>query len=223
MKVETRGKVERRDVTIDLEPLRYIGQTKIDGDLGETESLTEIVLEKRENILPSDPGVAWDGPRDLSARSWFGWNEKAFYLAVRVTDDVHHAPVWEGPFWNSDSLQLAVDVANDSALGFDRESDRELGFVLAPDGRFHAYRTFPGVHRQECELNITREGTVTTYEVSIPWSAMDVEAPREGRVMAINYAVNENDGKGRACRVGPSAGIVEAKEPGLYKEFVLLR
>lgn len=41
--------------------------------------------------------------------------------------------------------------------------------------------------------------------------------------MAINYAVNENDGKGRVCRVGPSAGIVEAKEPGLYKEFVLLR
>jgi hypothetical protein len=41
--------------------------------------------------------------------------------------------------------------------------------------------------------------------------------------MAINFVVNENDGKGRACWIGPASGIVEKKQPGLFPEFVLIR
>jgi hypothetical protein len=220
--VEALGKTERVDVPIDLQAIRYLSKMEIDGSLGETRSLVEIDLKTRDDVKPSDPGIPWDGAQDLSVRSWFGWNERALYFAARVTDDIHHAPAWEQGFWNSDSVQIAIDAANDSILGFDREDDREIGFVLGAKGAV-AHRTFPEMHKQECQFGIMRQDKVTTYEVVIPWSHIEIDPPVAGRVMAINFVVNENDGKGRACWIGPASGIVEKKQPGLFPEFVLIR
>jgi len=58
---------------------------------------------------------------------------------------------------------------------------------------------------------------------AIRWSAIEVEQPQDGRVMAVNYIFDENDGEGRSCWIGPAQGIAEAKKPDLYREFVLIR
>ena len=43
-----------------------------------------------------------------------------------------------------------------------------------------------------------------------------------GKVIPINFIVNESDGKGRANWIGLTSGIGEGKNPAIYRKFVLV-
>ncbi|MGQ9729882.1 MAG: sugar-binding protein [Candidatus Zipacnadales bacterium] len=208
---------------IDLWPLsKPPAGVKIDGDLGEWIGLPSLKVRDRQAVLPPDPSVGWDGPEDLSVQAQLAADKTNLYVAFTVTDDIHSAPLVEGgTFWNSDSLQLALDPGNNSRNGFD-EDDREIGFVLAADGP-RAYLTYPEPgKRLTIPLAIIRQGTTTTYEASVPWEVIEVPAPAAGDVRAINFIANENDGPGRAYWMGLTPGIGEGKAPQSYRKFVLV-
>lgn len=193
-----------------------------DGDLSEWSTLLAYDLHERGQVLPADPTVGWDGPEDLSLRAWLAADERGLYFAADVADDVHAAPFTApGNFWQSDSIQLAVDVVNDSMRGFD-DDDREVGFVLAADGPI-AFITYPAPFRRaDFPIGIKRQGTHTVYEVFLPMAALRDGVPPPGAVMAINFIANDNDGQGRAYWMGLTPGIGERKAPAAYREFVFL-
>ena len=170
-------------------------------------------------MLPPDPTLGWTGPANLSVTAWLGWTEDALYFAAEVTDDKHHAPFErESDFWKSDSIQFAIDPGNDSTIGFDGD-DREIGFVLGQSGP-RAFTTYPRPGRAlPCQLAIRREGAATIYEAAIPWRSLGMKPPRKGRVMAMDFIVNENDGSGRAYWMGLTPGIGSGKSPEDYDEF----
>ncbi|MBC7289382.1 MAG: hypothetical protein H5T86_15340, partial [Armatimonadetes bacterium] len=198
------------------------------GDLREWHDMPAYELRERGQVLPADPGVGWNGPDDLSMRAWLAADEVGLYFAADVTDDSHAAP-FAAPenFRRSDSIQVAIDLLNDSVAGFD-DDDREVGFVLADDGP-HSFITYPApARRADFPIAARRVGTHTIYEAFLSWAALD--APAEGRpgngpflapgrVMAINFIANDNDGQGRAYWMGLTPGIGERKLPSAYKEF----
>lgn len=202
-----------------------------DGDLSEWSDLPAYDLRDRSQVLPADPGVGWDGSEDLSLRAWLAADERGLYFAADVTDDIHAAPLAEPEnFWQSDSVQLAIDLVNDSQTGFD-DDDREVGFLLADDGP-HSFITYPSPSRRaDFPLAVRREGTHTFYEAFLSWVALaapQVSMARPeatiapGSVMAINFIANDNDGHGRAYWMGLTPGIGERKVPSAYREFVYL-
>ena len=154
--------------------------------------------------------------------AWLAWHENVLYFAAQVTDDRHHARYdSENSFWNSDSIQLAIDPWNDSTVGFD-EDDREVGLVLSSAGP-RAFLTFPKPHRVlSYDHHSARVDNVTTYEAAFPWRTLGQKPPRAGRVMAINFIVNENDGQGRSYWMGLTPGIGRGKSPKQYEEFLLV-
>jgi len=220
--VAARGVVLRHDLPVSLRPMRHAAQIRIDGRIDEVKSLDAIRLADHKYVLPPDPTLGWTGPENLSVTAWLGWNEVALYFAAKVTDDVHHAPhELAADFWKSDSIQLAIDPANDSTVGFD-DDDHEIGFVLGPSGP-RAFTSNPKPARPlACDLVIVRSGTTTTYEVSVPWQSLGMKPPRKGRIMAINFIVNENDGRGRGYWMGLTPGIGSGKSPKHYEEFELV-
>jgi len=195
---------------------------KADADLSEWDELPGYELRERGQVLPADPGVGWDGPDDLSVRAWLAADGRGLFFAADVTDDVHAAP-FVGPdnFWQSDSVQVAIDAENDSAAGFD-DGDREVGFVLARDGP-RCFITYPTPRRRvDFLVAATRNDGHTTYELFVPWTGLEVKPPTPGAVMAINFIVNDNDGEGRGYWMGLTPGIGEKKYPLAYRKWVLL-
>ena len=218
--VVAQGKSESASVEAELLPLARIDKVAIDGKLDETASLKPLKVVDRIHVLPPDPHVGWSGADDLSLEGWLGWNEQILYFAARVTDDVHHAPDASSNFWHFDSIQLAVDPQNDSTRRYNTD-DREIGFVLGPDGP-RAHSTYPVGAAQPCELKIVRHGKTTIYEAAVTWQALGLPAPKPRRVMAINLMANENDGHGRMYWMGLTPGIGEEKRPEIYRQFVLM-
>lgn len=216
------GARQERTLKLNLTPLPPPPPgLRMDGDLSEWRARPAFRLASRQDVLPPDPGVGWSGPEDLSVSAYLAADRKALVFAAEVTDPTHVAPsIGPDDFWNSDSVQIAVDPTGDSLEGFDAD-DREVGFVLAPDGP-RAFLTYPVPRRRlELPLAIVRRGTVTTYEAAIPWSALGLPEPRTGQVMALNFIVNQNNGQGRAYWMGLTPGIGESKSPAAYRRFVV--
>jgi hypothetical protein len=191
-----------------------------DADLGEWASARELRVADRDAVLPPDPNIGWDGPDDLSLRAYLAADDRGLYFAAAVTDDVHAAPACSASnFWTSDSIQLAIDPANDSAEEYD-DDDREIGFALGEDGP-HAFLTYPlpggGL---DIPVTIRRLDGTTTYEAFVPWEAIGTTPPAPGELLAINFIANENDGQGRAYWMGLTPGIGESKSPISYRRFV---
>ncbi len=197
-----------------------------DADLGEWAAREALVVERRDQVLPPDPGIGWDGPSDLSLRAYLAADRQALYFAAVITDDEHAAPV-AGPddFWNSDSVQIAVDPRGDSGEAFG-DDDREVGIVLGPGGPV-AYLTHPAPrHKLDVPVAVTRRDGRTVYEAAFPWAALGLEPPGPGRLVRLSFIANENDGEGRAYWMGLTPGIGEAKVPAgwaapaaAYREF----
>ena len=181
-----------------------------------------VTLADRSAILPPDPTVGWKGPDDLSVDAWWGGDAENFYFGARVRDDVHSVPD-AGPdgFWKSDSIQLALDTANDATdTGGYEAGDVEIGLVLGADGP-HVYRTFPRAEGWPAvPVSIRREGQETLYQVALPWKLLGI-SPQPGKVFGFNFIVNDNDGAGRKYWMGLRPGIGEAKRPSAFMDLYL--
>lgn len=195
---------------------------RVDGRLDEWTAAGWLV-DQKDDVLPPDPHVGWSGPEDLSLRVRLAASPAGLGIAVAVTDDVHHIGASDpGRFWQSDSLQIAIDPLNDGGEALDPQ-DRELGMILASDGP-HLLLSHPGTARKlQVPVAIVRNGTSTVYEVVVPWRAINLDVPESGRVMAINVVANDDDGQGRAYWMGLTPGVAEAKTPMVYREFVVGR
>ncbi|MDH7568136.1 MAG: sugar-binding protein, partial [Armatimonadota bacterium] len=169
----------------------------------------------RAFVQPPDPGVGWDGPDDLSADAWWGYDDEAFYLVVCARDDVHAAPDAGSGFWKSDSLQVAFDPHNDAADGAEYDAnDVELGCVATPDGG-RVLATYPRATATDATGRVRRAEKETTYWVRVPWRTLGVR-PTPGTVISFNFILNDNDGAGRAYWMGPRPGIGEGKRPAEF-------
>lgn len=207
-------------VRLDLTPLRPYGGPEM---LSSAEQpLPLAVLDQRGQVLPSDPGIGWTGPEDLSARVWAAWSPDGLVVEVAARDDQHVAPIADaGGFWESDSVQIAVDPLNDAGpqTGFDTD-DREFGLVLGAEGP-RAYITVPERKPLECEFSAQRLGQdVISYRIVIPWATLGIE-PIPGRIIGVNAIVNDNDGTGRGYWIGITPGIGESKRPIAYRDVYL--
>ncbi len=180
-----------------------------------------IVLDRRQQVLPADPGIGWDGPEDLSARMWVAWDNTALHLLAVVRDDVHVVTTDEPEgYWGGDSLQIGIDPRNDAgrASGYDPD-DLELGMAVGKNGAA-VLQSVPTIRRLDLRAGGGREGHDTTYRLDMPWSLLGVK-PRPGMVLGFNVIVNDNDGQGRAYWMGITPGIGEGKRPSVFKKLRL--
>jgi len=122
-----------------------------------------------------------------------------------------HAASTAPTLWRGDSLQFAIS----DGLPGENATSTEIGAALLPTGP--AVYTFapttgatPGA-----AADITRAGSVTSYRIEVPWTALGFTAQPTGPI-AISLALNENDGAGRAGAMQWASGIVTGKTTTLY-------
>jgi len=203
-------------LNLDALDVGNFGKSSADGDLTEAKlHLQAIRLDKREQVAPID--VPWNGIEDLSANAYFGWSGKNLYFAAEVASGNPHVKEDAlGDYWKSDSIQIVIDSKGDALTGATSDM-RRLGFVLGESDpkAFFAEKS----QMRNVSLSISRKGSKTVYEAIIPWTELNLKAPRVGQVMRMDFIVNGNGEAGRRW-IGLTPGIGEGIMPKFYANFI---
>ena len=197
-------------------------------DLGGTETVSLSrerpfvrLLDRRQDVMPPDPSVNWQGPGDLSARLSLVWEGEGLRLCVTVRDDEHVQLFKDGFLWKNDCLQIGVDPLGDARRGFGYlPDDWEVG---VSDGQpVWAWQAGDGKvgERNDVVSTVERSGCVTRYDVFLPWKMLCV-APRVGLRFGLALAIRDTDAKGVPCYLAFGHGLVSGKEPSRFVRIVL--
>lgn len=185
------------------------------------------LLNRRDQVLPADPAVGWNSPKDLSASASIAWDDRFFYFECTVTDPVFCQPFSGREIWKGDAIQLAFDSDCDAIPGGYDQNDSEFGFALTPGGplawRWHARAGKSAGAPVSLPLRILRKNGKVIYRAAIPWEELSDSAPRPGRLFGFNFIAGSNNGFGRNYWIGIAPGIVEGKKPELFPKFMLER
>lgn len=155
----------------------------------------------------------WNGPEDLSAKLYMGWDERYFYFALDVLDTDLRPYDSESPKWIGDCLLMAIDTKNDGGYWFapddmllslaltlpkkkkddDKDKDKkdqdEDEASKKPEGKYF-------VKRKE-------DGSGAVYEARIPWATFKQYGTTgegaAGFTFGFNVILTDDDGD----RFGP--------------------
>ncbi len=177
---------------------RLASPPTLDGDLGEWQAVqgyrTPFVVEQ----LPE-----WDGSMDVDAVWHFGWDDRALYVGVRVTDDLlvqENVPQFA---YFGDSLEMELDTDREDDLGPTVNRD-DFQYIITPgnlrDLPPATYR-FQGTNEGRltdapgtlARVALRRTDTGYNLEFSIPWSDVNVTVPSSGLVFGASFSINDND------------------------------
>lgn len=181
----------------------------------------DFILNKREQVhslIGADPSrehLNWKGPEDLSATARLSQDGQNFILAVDVTDDRHCQPFSGSGVWQGDCVQFAIAVPEHSGLweiGLTRRDDgkNEVFCWSTPDG------LDPAPVMKTAVLKTERDGNRTSYQVSIPLTALKLSPKLLRQGFRFNLLINDNDGEGRENWIHIVPGIGESKTPEQY-------
>jgi hypothetical protein len=189
-----------------------------DGDLSEWEAAEFLRLAPPADYQVLDEAAA--GETDVSADFAFLWDEEALYVAVVVTDDVHHNGEAGEQIWSGDSLQVAFDTALNGGIGYDTTDDFELGWALAQEA-LQSYRWYApdAAPPERSTAGVARELGETRYEVRIPRAELMLDGLAAGRELAMSVMVNDHDGGAADRRDGWlewTPGIGREKAPAFF-------
>lgn len=196
-------------------------QGRIDGDLSEWKDRPFIAMNERRQIMPPDPWIDWKGPEQFSAKVYTGWDEKYFYMAAEVVDDVH-SNQFPRVIYKGDSIQFAFDPAvNGGTAGYSQD-DRELGIALADNKSITAQWAGKGTWK-DSEYAVRRDDAAkkTFYEMRIPLASLGI-VPEKGRAFGFNFVIfNDDNGAGANYYYQLAPGITNGKNPSQFRKFVL--
>jgi hypothetical protein len=201
----------------------------LDGDLTEWHDLSPLVINDKAD-WGGHHQSRWTGPDDLSGRVWSRWDDQHLYFAIEVTDDHHHAPVANRDMHKYDCVHLGFDLRRDALdpQAFFVEDDCDYGVTLTDRGV--AYR-FWGAKRpeetpKEMVVAARREGTLTTYEIAMPWKAEfePYAGPRPGHVIGLTLMLRDLDPGEREGFLRWGEGLRwHTKRPALFNSLQLVR
>lgn len=157
-------------------------------------STKQSMLELRRGDVDSD--MFWQGPEDLSARIYGGWDRDALKLKVVVRDDKHFQAQEKGGLFEGDSVQIEVRVDG---------KRYQIGLARTNSGTltFHQWR---GESAVPVKYDVKREGNITTYLAAVPWKNLGIAA-QAGQEFQLSILVNDNDGRFRKVLLEWGGGI----------------
>jgi len=201
---------------------RLAAPVVVDGKLDEWTKPCPLPLLSANQLVKLDPAYAWT-PSNLCGAVYLAWDEHNLYVAAEVVDDVHVANETDERTMLDDSLELAFEPMR----GVSGEAASSLLQISAASphggsGKHTLYR--PAEHAggltaghlardsSVCEIAVARAGSVTTYELRIPFAQLGT-TPALGAKMGLAIRLNDNDGAGRKAFMTWGEGLHPAWNP----------
>jgi hypothetical protein len=181
------------------------------------------------NVAPIDVGTqlartypgGYGGASDLSGTIRPSYTADGLVLTADLVDNVQDQPATDpSGMWSGDSIQIAVTPAMPG-----RSAQRvELGAALLAAGpAVYTWSPPPGGAAgvtPGAAATITRDGTTTHYQVSVPWAALGLTG-RPTVPFGLSILVNDNDGAARNWATWGD-GIATTKSADLLRPVQLI-
>ena len=130
----------------------------------------------------------WQGPVDLSAKVYLGWDGEALCLAAEVTDDRHSNTRSAKDLINGDALQIGLAAPKGVTWN--------LGLALTKDGiRFHQWEGKGDTLLKTVGCAVVRDDKtrITRYELCLPLAAIGL---KPGEEFGLNTVLYDDEGSG---------------------------
>lgn len=209
---------------------------KIDGIIETGEWKGVWLTADSEDRSDYENGV-WGGPDDLSVDSNLMWDDKYLYFGAIATDDHYFNDRAPGELWAGDSIQFGVEnrvYQGDFRIGMGGTGGNnytEIGIGLLNGVTPAVYRWLaqdgvnPTGEVPNCQLEISRKGNKTYYELAIPWTELIAQdyVLDENTIFGFSMLINENDGSGREGWLEYNAGIGRLKNTIMFGKMNLVK
>ncbi|MDD5600063.1 MAG: sugar-binding protein, partial [Victivallaceae bacterium] len=221
------------ELPLDFQVCKYTDRPmKIDACLDDWKNFYPVHIGCRQDQRTFLKG--WYGKTDLSGTAYAAWDEKNFYFACKVTDDVFYNS--KGIIYARDSIQIAFDtMKNARRSGYD-EDDFEftLGKGVERDevlccwqGKKAGAREFlteknSGIKfKTKLIENMAPRPQEIIYEIAIPFKFLGFK-PEPGKKIGFDIVIMDNDNvfKGGAEYKG---GIIGSKDPTKFSEWTFIK
>lgn len=163
---------------------------KIDADKSDWEGYDSMHMPVRSDQVYLLDAEALVGEMDMTVDYKMSYDDENFYILMEVHDAEHVFFNNSNDYWRGDSVQFAM-----CSIG--KSYEHELSFVCDTDNNTSGVysSTFSGSEPDRVSLATSRAEGVTTYEAAIPWDMLFESVPEK---CLMSFAVNDNDGAGRA-------------------------
>lgn len=161
-------------------------------------------------------GQAWGGASNLSGTVRLNYTDQDLILTADLTDDTLGEATSPADLYNGDSIQLAVSPAPPGQSTV----DSEIGVgPLASGPAVYRWIAAPGQPTgvvNDASAIVTRSGTTTHYQLTVPWTDLGFSGQPTG-TFAVSLLANDNDGSGRRGWLEWGSGIGGAKATSLFR------
>ncbi|MBR6472027.1 MAG: hypothetical protein IKS83_09540 [Victivallales bacterium] len=177
----------------------------------------------RQDIVPPDPHIHWDGKDDLGGQVYLTCAPKTITIEAVVSDDRHcHnrdiAELWEGDCFQFAFVPVVTVSSREIATGY-APGDSEFIFALtASNGP--TWQTYAKPYPAEPEYTIVRdeETHTTTYRITLQRKLIGLAKP--GQFFRFCCVVFDDDeGGGQSYYYQLSPGITVTKTPAQFPIF----
>jgi len=226
--LEVNGQQKQFDRTLNFSACVNDGITPtLDGVISQGEWDNCHVVENN----PYEPTNTWDGPADASFKIYRKWDDKNFYMAVDVTDDIQSQPYTGVTIWQGDCVQFALDPARVEGVGISSIDYFELGLSMSDAKQellTYAWYADLVVKKDKpisCEGTVKRtEDNHTIYEIAIPWQYIQTAPIKENQCIGFSAAYMDKDlTERREDRLAFMKGIDQGKDPNLFEDMILIK
>lgn len=172
----------------------------IDGDLSDWDLSNPIELGSYSGLgqFPGDKEF-WKGLQDCSGNCYTTWDDKYFYVAVKVIDDEHLNATHGKPIWAGDEVQLGIQTWSVNA-GLDHYIGDMIGMTdLYGPSMIRSLTTLPGQSGRILDAKIgfmrDEKTRTTTYEIRYPHNRIAFGGFKfqEGQTMLFHLLVFDDD------------------------------
>jgi hypothetical protein len=158
----------------------------------------------------------WQGPEDLGAKVYLGWDAEALCVAAEVTDDRHFNTKTGDNIWNGDALRMGLVTAEGVRWN--------IGLALTQAGvAFHQWEGRGDTLPKTAGCAVARDdaGRTTRYELRLPLAGLGLEP---GAAFGFNIVFfDDDDGNGQRYWLQLAPGLAGSFDPALYPRFVLAK
>jgi hypothetical protein len=178
------------------------GEVTIDGKLDDWRLVDDksVIIDDSKMVI--DGGDKWGGPKDLSGKVYFMWDNTALYIAALVTDNEPMVNTFNDNYiFQGDSVEIYFSKTNAAKPSFTRD-DYQFGLSTGVNGKNALIWIWDSngmkngnsnSRAKDSAIAVAKTDDGYIIEAKVAWSNFEGYTPKPGAKVGLTVTLNDFD------------------------------